>query len=65
MDLESAESSEIEALSEALERLKIPTFNMKMEENPMVDATVITRDLRESSTTERFRPRHSRTPTAR
>ena len=31
MDLESAENSEIEALSEALERLKIPTFNIKME----------------------------------
>ena len=64
MDLESVESSEIEALSEALERIEIPTFNMKMEEIPMVDATVITRDLPESSTIERFRPRHSRTPIA-
>ena len=28
-------NSDIEALSEALERLKVPTFNIKMEENPM------------------------------
>ena len=40
MDLESAENYDIEALSEALERLKVPTFNIKMEENPMVDAAI-------------------------
>ena len=31
----------------------------------MVDATAITQDLPESSTTERIRPRHSRTSTTR
>ena len=65
MDLESTESYEIEALSEALERLKIPTFNIKMEENPMVDIIITTQDFLESSTIERFTPRHSRTPIAR
>ena len=64
MDLESAKNSDIEALSEALERLKFPTFNIKMEENPIVDTVV--QEYPESSTTERFmRPRYSRTPTAR
>ena len=33
---------EIEVLSKALEKLKIPTFNIKMEENPMEDTTIIT-----------------------
>ena len=46
------ENSDIEALSEALERLKVPTFNIKIEENPMVDTIV--QDYPESSTTERF-----------
>ena len=59
MDLESAENSAIEALSEALERLQVPTFNIKM-----VDAIV--QDYPESSTTERFmQPRYSRTQTTR
>ena len=64
MDLESAENSDIEALSEALERLKVLTFNIKMEENPMVDTAI--QDYLESSTIERFmRPRYSKTPPTR
>ena len=56
MDIDSVESFYIEILSKALEKLDIPTFNVKMEENPMVD-------IPESS--RGFRPRYMRTPTAR
>ena len=42
--------------------MKVPTFNIKMIDNPMVDTAV--QDYPESSTTKRFmRPRYSRTLT--
>ena len=72
MDLESSSDSEIEFLSHTLEKLNIPTYNLKMEENPMVEAVASTPveiaalDIPESSHSTRFmRPKHSRTPTAR
>ena len=72
MDLESASDSEIEFLSQTLEKLNIPTYNLKMEENLMVEAVastpveIVALDIPESSHSTRFmRPRHSRTPTAR
>ena len=37
MELETASESEIEILSQTLERLNIPKYNLKMEENPMVE----------------------------
>ena len=70
MDLESASDSEIEILGRTLERLNIPKYNFKMEENPMVEAVntpveIVALDIPESSNIARFRPRHSRTPIAR
>ena len=70
MELESASESEIEILSQTLERLNIPKYNLKMEENPMVEVVITpvdtaTLDIPESSNATRFRPRHSRTPTTR
>ena len=70
MELETASKSEIEIPSQTLERLNIPKYNLKMEENPMVEVvntTVETTalDIPESSNAARFRPRHSRTPTAK
>ena len=72
MDLESASDSEIEFLSQTLEKLNIPTYNLKMEENPMVEVVASTPvektalDFLESTHSTRFmRPRHFRTPTAR
>ena len=70
MELESASESEIEILSQTLERLNIPRINFKMEENPMVEVVntpveTIALDIPESSNATRFRPRHSRTLTAR
>ena len=70
MDLQSASDSEIEILGRTLERLNIPKYNLKMEENPMVEAVntpfeTAALDIPESSNIARFRPRHSRTPTAR
>ena len=70
MELESASESEIEILSQTLERLNILKYNLKMEENPMVEAVntpveIAVLDIPKSSNTTIFRPRHSRTPTAR
>ena len=38
MELESASKSEIEIRNQTLERLNIPKYNFKMEENPIVEA---------------------------
>ena len=70
MELESASESEIEILSQTLERLNIPKYNLKNEENAMVEVVntpveTIALDIPESSNATRFRPRYSRTPTAR
>ena len=70
MELEIASKSEIEILSQTLERLNIPKYNLKMEENPMVEVvnTPVEKtalDIPESSNAVRFRPRHSRTPTGK
>ena len=72
MDLESASDSKIEILSQSLEKLNIPTYNLKMEENPIVEVVASTPveiaalDISESSHSIRFmRPRHSWTSTAR
>ena len=70
MDLEDASDSELEIFSKTFEKLNIPKCNLKMEENPMIEATnnpveTAAMDIPESSNTTRFRPRYSRTPTAR
>ena len=56
--------------SKTFERLNIPRYNLKMEENPMVE--IVTNpiettalDIPKSSNAARFRPIYSRTPTAR
>ena len=63
MDIEAASESEIEIFSKTFEKLNIPKYNLKMEENPMVETAAL--DIPESSNAARFRPRYSRTPTAR
>ena len=73
MDLNFASDSDLEIFSKTLERLKIPECNLKMEENPMIEATASTSnpveaaamDIPESSNAARFRPRYAPTPTAR
>ena len=58
MDLNFASDSDLEIFSKTLERLKIPECNLKMEENPMIEATASTSnpveaaamDIPESST---------------
>ena len=39
MDLEYALDSELEIFSKTFEKLNIPKCNLKMEENPMIEAT--------------------------
>ena len=70
MDLEYASDSELEIFSKMFEKLNIPKCNLKIEENPMIEATnnpveTAAMDIPESSNTTRFTPRYSRTPTAR
>ena len=70
MDLEYASDSELEIFSKTFEKLNIPKCNLKIEENPMIEAAnnpveTATMDIPESSNTARFRPRYSRTPIAR
>ena len=70
MDLEYASDSELEIFSKTFEKLNILKCNLKMEENPMLEAATnsvetAAMDIPESSNTTRFRPRYSRTPTAR
>ena len=70
MDLEYASDSELEIFSKTFEKLNIPKCNLKMEENPMIEAAnnpveTTAMDIPESSNTARFRPRYSRTSTAR
>ena len=70
MELESASESEIEILSQTQERSNIPKYNLKMEENPMVEVVntlveTAALDIPKSSNAARFRPKNSRTPSAR
>ena len=72
MDLKYASDSDLEIFSKTFERLNIPKCNLKMEENPMIEAVQATdpvetaaMDIPESSNAARFRLRYSRTPTAR
>ena len=72
MDLNFASDSDLEIFSKTFERLNIPKCNLKIEENPMIEAAAATNpveiaamDTPESSNAARFRPRYSRTPTAR
>ena len=72
MDLTYASDSDLEIFSKTFERLNIPKCNLKMEENPMIEAATATdpvetgaMDIPKSSNAVRFRPRYSRTPTAR
>ena len=70
MDLKYASDSDFEIFSKTFEKLNIPKCNLKMEENPMIEAAVnpvetAAMDIPESSNTTRFGPRYSRTPTAR
>ena len=70
MDLEYASDKELEIFRKTFEKLNIPKCNLKMEENPMSEAAnnpveIAAMDISESSNTARFRPRYSRTPTAR
>ena len=72
MDLSLASDSDLEIFSKTFERLKIPTCNLKMEENPMIEAAQATdlvetaaMDIPKSSNAARFRPRYSQTLTAR
>ena len=70
MDLEYASDSELEIFSKTFEKLNIPKCNLKMEENPMIEAAnnpveTTAMDIPESSNTARFRPRYSRTLTAK
>ena len=73
MDLKFAYDSDLEIFSKTFERLNIPKCNLKMEENPMIEAgatatdsvETVAMDILESSNATRFRPRYSRTPTAR
>ena len=55
--------SDLEIFSKTFEKLNIPKSNLKMEENPMIEAVVGTdpvdtaaMDIPESSNTARFRP---------
>ena len=72
MDLKYTSYSNLKFFSKTLERLNIPKCNLKMEENPMIEATTATNpvetaamDIPESSNAARFRHRYARTPTAR
>ena len=72
MDLNFASDSDLEIFSKTFERLNIPRCNLKMEENPMIEAAAATNpvetaamDIPESSNAARFGPRYARTPTAR
>ena len=70
MDLKYASDSDLEIFSKTFEKLNIPKCNKKMEENPMIKAAtnpveIAAMDILESSNAARFRPRYSRTPTAR
>ena len=73
MDLSFASDSDLEIFSKTFERLNIPKYNLKMEDNPMIEAAstsanpveAAAMDIPESSNAARFRPRYSRTPTAR
>ena len=71
MDLTYASDSDLEIFSKTFERLNIPKCNLKMEENPMIEAVATNpvetaaMDIPESSNTSRFRPRYARTPTDR
>ena len=70
MDLKYASDSDLEIFSKTFEKLNIPKCNLKMEENPMIEAVTnhvetATMDIPESSNAARFRPRFSRTPIAR
>ena len=70
MDLEYASDSELEIFSKTFEKLNIPKCNLKMEENSMIESAnnlveFAAMDIPESSNNARFRPRYSRTPTAR
>ena len=70
MDIETASESETEIFSKTFEKLNIPKYNLKMEENPMVETVTnpvetAALDIPESSNAARFRPRYSRTPTTR
>ena len=64
--------SDLEIFSKTFERLNTPKCYVKMEENPMIEAATATNpvetaamDIPKSSNAARFRPRYSRTPTAR
>ena len=68
MDLEYASDSELKIFSKTFEKLNILKCDLKMEENPMIEAATnpvetAAMDIPESSNTARFRPRYSRTPT--
>ena len=71
--MDFASDSDLEIFRKTLERLNIPSFNLKMEENPMIEAAATSTnpvetaamDIPESSNTARFRPRYAPTPTAR
>ena len=41
MDIETASESEIEIFSKTFEKLNIPKYNLKKEENPMVETILI------------------------
>ena len=63
MDLNFVSDSDLEIFSKTFEKLNIPKCNLKMEENPMIDAAVATdpvdtaaMDIPESSNAARFRP---------
>ena len=69
MDLSLASDSDLEIFSKTFERLNIPTCNLKMEENSMIEAAASATDLvetaamdiPESSNAARFGPRYART----
>ena len=70
MDLKYASDSDLEIFSKTFEKLNIPKCNLKMEENPMIEGATnpvetAAMDIPEPSNAARFRPRYSRTPTAR
>ena len=70
MDLKYASDSDLEIFNKTFEKLNIPKCNLKMEENPMIEAVTnhvetAAMDIPESSNAARFRPRFSRTPIAR
>ena len=67
MDLKFASDSDLEIFSKTFKRINIPKCNLKMEENPMIEAATTATDpvetaamdIPESSNAARFRPRYS------